>query len=254
MKDCLVTRLKGVADNSNLPYFNSFKLDLTGETNAFTGQISCSADITIKDNEGGSITVTGNAGLQSFSLAAGKVYYIMNPSAIVFFVVPTSFTLMASAPDTDFSLFTNARILDMGGNIVGLPFENTGIETLKFNESNINFPKGVVFDWIESQGTMDDLKIQTKQQYYTMYDLAHVDVVRSITSGPTDGGEVVDYVAKKRGLGIETGGPITWEYITPGSTFNGVIIENRASNVLSWTADTITFGGTTISNSDSVPD
>lgn len=255
MKDCLVVRLKGIVDNNTLPYFNSFKLDLSGESNAFSGKISCSQDITIKDNEGGSITVTGNAGAQNVSLAAGKVYYIMNPSAILFFLFEVAYSGMVSDPDTDYSLFTNAIKLDMGRNIVGLPFDNHGLEEVNIIKSTINYPKGILIDWLVSQRSNNiyKLNVETMQPYWTMYDLAHINVTNTITASITGGGEIIDYVAKKRGLGI-TEGSLTWAYISPGSTFNGVTITNRVSNVLSWTADTITFGGTTISNNDSVPD
>lgn len=254
MKDCLVVRLKGVADNNDLPYFNCFTLDLKNETNTFSGKIAASANFTINDSDGGSTVITGNNLYQQISLQAGKTYYFMNPSVITLMnEFPVSYQKLVSFPETDYSLFTNVREIQMGGNIVGVPFDNHGITTILFQKAKMSLPKEDVLDWVLSQSSLNYFNDYIVQPYFTMYDLAKINVA-NLGGGVDGGGRVEDYVAMKRKLGNTTG-TLTWRYITPGSTFDEVVIpdSDRTSSVLSWTATTITFGSKTINNDEVAP-
>lgn len=254
MKDCLVVRLRGVVANNDLPYFNSFTLDLKNETATFSGLISASANFTIKDSDGESTVITGNNRYQQISLPAGKTYLFINPSVITLMNnFDASYERLVSFPETDYSHFTNVREFVTGGNIVGLPFDNHGLTAIKFQNAKMSLPKEDVLDWLLSQSSLTYFADFIIQPYFTMYDLAKINVVNLI-GGVYGGGRVEDYVAMKRKLGNTTGS-LTWQYIRQGSTFDEVVIpdSDRKRNVLSWTATTITFGSKTINNDEVAP-
>lgn len=138
--------------------------------------------------------------------------------------------------------------------ITALPYINTSIltilELVKQSISNNLYELICNINTLESLIIMDsraiaDIDISKLANLTHLTNISILDII-------TDFGPIETFVARQRGKGRTTCSSISWTYAGYiGATFNGTAIAKNANAMtLSWTASTITFNGTEISNSD----
>lgn len=258
MENCLVTTLKEKVNNSNLPVFGKFMLDLrdldssvSSTFNVVIGPLN-NGLVTIKDNEGN--TIAQSDSWINTNMPVGKMYHIYGGENVDTFNIFGNQTIGLEARINSYGYLTKVReiktINDYINSVTDLTTSNR-LQTFYIQTKEIKIPKSDMISWINER-PITEISIICSKKYFTMDDFGRLENVTTLNSGENGGGRVEDYVARKRQLGHSTGS-VTWKYITPGSTFNGNVITNRTSNVLSWTATTITFGGVEIQNSEVAP-
>jgi hypothetical protein len=240
--DCLVTKLKSAVDNSNLEKLGVVKLSIKKQTNAIemwsnggscivsvlnnTGTITAVSGVgsQLIDSthakianggiaQGGNITFTGNESIQieiSDKYKLGTLYRVINIEN------PDSLQYMKELMKiyiNQYSSFSPEFELNNLSNC-------TKCIELEFNSPRL-------------KGNINSLGKLTAITYINIYN---AQVTGSIES----------FVASQRTNGRTTCDSIRTAFGGTSVTFNGQAISGGSEKVLSWTADTITFDGTTI--------
>jgi len=267
MSNCLVTKLKGVVDNENLPVFGELELrtvttgpnqqiciigvsfdsisviggttEITPARTPFDGWIvvATAGEHTLKVQNKYAITILNGVGLE-------------NEEDIVYLTNATGLSLGKSLPSSGFSLdsgITTLKTFDKMPNLISLVIAAPNL-------------KGSLADLLPIHGnTITSLGIKSVSvSNFTMLmsdlgKIANINTLVDVAISPLQG-SIESFVASQRGVGATEksmdinyfggNGKITWK----GSTF-----ANIQNNTLSWTATTITFNGDTIQNSDVNP-
>lgn len=257
MENCLVTKLKGVVDNDNLIHLNEFRVN---------ARVANNGNPAFKSSETQSLTILkGNAtftgGTKSINI--GQFW----PSER--FVTDGDQNIVLSVADKYKLMHVNYGPLDIESiEILKYCTELTAIELyIQFaisaseliNSLPEQFTELNIGNSTQLDGNLRELadayaSTLTEIRFYntaiigdfgelgrfvnmTTYFLTPVGII----------GDVVDFVANKRLAGI-TSGSVTAEWLGGDGRikFNGNTIQTIQNNTISWTADTITVNGETI--------
>jgi hypothetical protein len=254
MGNCLVTKLKGVVDNNNLPIYGKAVV-VVGANDPF---ISFNKNTTVKVLGGTvngqteiSINVATNLLIASSTIVSdgtygeGKVGLLIDKYALTRMERIQKFDL----EDILYSPFVFLQILPstIVENVEKFPVLCKKQEFTGINASNTN----IAFDVTElgSNGVMTDIRLISNNAAYGSLDKAGMSPLTSNFNVPGTKNvslNIETFVGYQRAAGRTTRS-LSIQYLGAcNCTFNGESVTNRPDNSLSWTATTITLNGVTI--------
>ena len=269
MGNCLVTKLKGVVDNDNLPVFGELKLHVM--------KVNPNTQICVEGVPFENISVVGGTteltpvrtpfdGWISVATAGNHTLKVQGKYDI------TQLYDVGLEDEEDIKYITGLTTLKLGiyNSSLGLTLDS-GITTLgTFDKMpNLSYlylaaPKltGNITDLLSVHAnTLETIVIVAVRDYskFTMLmsDLGKFPNILNfdnVAFSPIQG-SIESFVASQRGVGKmeKSMNNIPWMGGNGKITWKGTTIENVQQNLLSWTATTITFNGETIQNSDVNP-
>lgn len=267
-KNCLVTKLNAVVNNSNLSKLGVIEFDILADTTFNTDHtigIRCTQPVVVTTTAnfnnysgvsiGNSVTIQGNQpNLQNVlpSIDAAHIA-IKEKYPIEWFIV----RFRLSKP-LNLEQFTPLNDLeDLETSLCG-DFDNIGklksLTKLICNVKQAN-EQGLEGD-ISSVSSLSGLRqLSILEQRGISGNIASLGTLTNLTKmelgGTKIGGTVEEFVARQRGAGRTTCDGITCPYLGNSKvTFNNIAAPNQYNQSLSWTATQITLGSTTIDNSD----
>lgn len=248
MNECLVTKLKGVVNNSTLPVIDKVVFRLTGE------QIS----IKITPASGKTIAFSGSDG--SERAFGADTWLSLTPNV--------SYTASSAGEITGIEAATYVGdwpkgLMQVPGltiftykgeiNTQDLPSPES-MATLKLYDRDVDSTENLI-TWLQGLKTGCNVNLQGKAQGMPYIPMATIATFAGGTAtfnvvSSTAEGSIEEFVNVRRTVFDQSTGSLSFKflYFDP-VTFNGVRIVAPASGdtqQLSWTADTITFDGVTI--------
>ncbi len=266
MENCLVTKLKSVVDNSNLEKLGIFSIGIKSmDTPAADGRfidigftekvtINCIGGSLYKTYGGSSIGTSYTSQDSDWNASLGIyrfVGYISNNECTL--EVP-KYTLKRFGGSSycikniNIAKFNYTEVNSFSGNflegnVTSLPQDTTYV--------NFNGNTKIIGSLSDFASLVNITNLNTGNSSISPSSLSSIGTLTSLTDMQIIAfGSIEDFVSVQRANGRTTCDGITCRYLgalsTNRSTFNGTAIANKASTTLSWTADTITYDGTTI--------
>lgn len=243
--ECLVTRLKGSVSDSSLLKIGSIRLELTeGEYSQVASSFSpdnsvltlLSGNLTLKDsNTGSEIPLPAKLGYTG----GFKTMVVGEGGAVV--EISNKYSLNNIS-----LLFRALKPTDVAkvGFLTNINGINNGVSATA-NEADV---KGLVgdisdikgFDSIEQIIWANPLCTGDIEGFSRFPLLTYIQIFRSNVYGS------IESLVRGYRTNGRTSGQIAFGYMPKNVTFNGASAESNENRSLSWTNDTITFGGVTI--------
>jgi hypothetical protein len=271
MGNCLVTKLKGVVDNDNLPILGKLAFNAkrgTGNNVYGLNRIGFNEDATIEVLHGSiggqrSITIFANTfpyliELGEFVTDEGYDYLtIVVPKYNIKYLtflqsLDVNFGVNVNMNDFEYSILSGLYIIYNGDrqNKIKVIMNKSVSEKLTELEMASSEIQGEPFDVTDLglNGRLSRLGLGGVTNLIgSMNNLGFSPI--SYLGGPNTKNvsfNIEQFVANNRTAGRTTGS-LSLPYIGAcNCTFNGAAVDNQESNSLSWTATTITFNGVTI--------
>jgi hypothetical protein len=254
MENCLVTKLKGVVDNNNLPILGkmlvvvstndpSFKFNKSATVKVLGGTVNGQTEISI--NAGIDLLILSSTIVSDGTYGEGKVGLLIDKYDLTNMQRIQKFDL----EDILYSPFAFLQVLPSTiiENVEKFPVLCKKQEFIGLNSSSSN----IAFDVTElgSNGVMTDIRLVGNKAAYGSLDKAGMSPLTSNFSTPNTKNvslNIETFVGYHRAAGRTTGS-MSIQYLGAcNCTFNGESVTNQADNSLSWTATTITLNGVTI--------
>ena len=254
MENCLVTKLKGVVDNDNLPIYGkavivigtsdpSFRFNKNTTVKVLGGTVDGQTEISV--NAGHALLILSSTIVSDGTYGEGKVGLLIDKYALTHMERIQKFDL----EDILYSPFVFLQVIPstIVENVEKFPVlckkqEFTGINT---NSSNI----ALDVTELGSNGVMTDIRLISNNAAYGSLNKAGMSPLTSNFNVPNTKNvslNIETFVGYQRAAGRTTGS-FSIQYLGAcNCTFNGETVSNRADNSLSWTATTITLNGVTI--------
>lgn len=252
MGNCLVTKLKGAVDNSNLLRIGEGCFEVMENKTANTIITAAKSPITIRKKDGSAFNAVANGetktGVTSvygnaITLSDAGIYVIDDKYKVT---AVNSQRLYNSYPDTfDYSPLYSLNVTYGVALIDKLPKYKDTLKELIYTNVSL------------SENNLSYISVLTNLQTLQLSTLLGVSLTTGtfgsfIPASVTtfrggDGymsGSIEDFVAARRAAGV-TEGSLSMAWLGDGVTFNGNAV-GIATKTLSWTGSTITFGGETI--------
>lgn len=254
MGNCLVTKLKGVVDNDNLPIYGKAVVVVGAADPAFTFNKNTTVKVLGGTVDGQTqIDVTGynvllinsSTVVSDGTYGEGKIGLLIDKYALTRMERIQKFNL----EDILYSPFVYLQVLPSTiiENVEKFPVLCKKQEFIGLNSSSSN----IAFDVTElgSNGVMTDIRLISNNAAYGSLDKAGMSPLTSNFSTPNTKNvslNIETFVGYHRAAGRTTGS-MSIQYLGAcNCTFNGESVTNQADNSLSWTATTITLNGVTI--------
>lgn len=238
MNDCFVTKLKAVVDDNSLPYlgFAVANVNLSTDTSVYLGVDSSISSVRIKIIGEGTIVSKGGVSAnvkeaevmhgESFVLSSGNYKLLFDKYYAVPLSFPTDGSVTIDASDFSKSLYSRDSYLSLIRIMYG---DIKGMASLH-NVKNMNFQNcNDLYGDIADLGTCTGL---------TLLGLLNTQV----------SGNIEDFVKAQRAAGRTSCESLNFSYAAETLIkWKGEVVATSVyENILSWTADTMTFKGETI--------
>ena len=254
MGNCLVTKLKGVVDNDNLPIYGkavvvvgavdpSFRFNKNTTIKVLGGTVNGQTKISVNANT--SLIITSSTIVSDGTYGEGKVGLLIDKYDLTYMERIQKFDL----EDILYSPFVFLQILPstIVENVEKFPVLCKKQEFKGINASGTNIALDVTE--LGSNGIMTDIRLVSNNAAYGSLNKAGMSPLTSHFSVPNTKNvflNVETFVGYQRAAGRTTGS-LSIQYLGAcNCTFNGESVTNRPDNSLSWTATTITLNGVTI--------
>lgn len=257
MGNCLVTKLKGVVDNDNLIHLNEFRVN---------ARVANNGNPAFRSSETQSLTIlkgdaTFTGGVKSINI--GQFW----PSER--FVTDGAQNIVLSVADKHKLTHVNYNPLDIESiEILKYCTALTGVEiniqcAISVSELVSNLPEQITILNIAGSNQLEgNIKELADAYASTLTEIRtwgttivgdfgefgrFVNITTYYSTPNGIRGDVIDFVTNKRAAGV-TSGSVTAEWLGGDGRvkFNGNTIQTIQNNTISWTADTITVNGETI--------
>lgn len=260
MKNCLVTKLKGVVDNDQLFKLGELKVKI-GEANFLGFAADDSQTISVVD---GDLLFNGQTTIQLTNTYQNNV----NITGEGTVSIPNKYNLTIFEANLkeqiDFKKIrycTKLRTINLKGDDFVYDLDDFNIESsvlTKIKIDNALEIKGSINNLLKYNNLTSLALNSSSIKHFTETDFSILGKFAECTTyGATVvhgrlTGSIEDFVAQKRlartAAGLEVAGSCTIDWLGDGGniTFQGTIIANVSNNTISWTANTITYNGTTI--------
>lgn len=254
MENCLVTKLKGVVDNDNLPIYGKAVIVVgTGDPSllfnkntvvkVLGGTVNGQTEISV--NAGSPLLITSSTIVSDGTYGEGQVGLQIDKYSLTGIERPISF----DAEDIVYSPLSSIQTISSTSvrNAESLTAHFTEQTFTQFNIQSNNI--AINLTELGSNGTMVVVRTLGCSNVYGSLDKAGMSPLSTQFSTPNTKNvslNIETFVGYHRAAGRTTGS-FSLPYLGAcNCTFNGESVANLASNSLSWTATTITLNGVTI--------
>jgi hypothetical protein len=258
MENCLVTKLKGSVNNDHLLKFGEFRVKIGAAKYlgfaADDSQIISVVDGNLLFNGQPTLQLTDN--FQSTVNITGEGT-VSIPNKYNLTILEASFKEQIDLEKLRYC--TKLRTISLSGSGFTYNLDDINIESSVLKNvtiQNVDSIKGSIRNLLKYPLTSLKLNVNLKSfnenNFSVLGEFAECTNYDNTVSGSGLTGSIEDFVAQKRlartAAGLEVAGTCTFRYLGDGRriTFQGTPVTNVNDNTISWTANTITYNGTTI--------